>query len=260
MLRWQMTLNLRNIISFAVVPFAFVVVSQVLTLAFSRGYGSAVDTFISPLFGTALFVYFVICGAFIFTHLKTRQQRINEFMLPATNAEKFIARYLLLILVFPLAGIIGYVAGDVVQLIITFIVNSDLAHSAVKLPNAEFSVFGMMPEGNGLQGVEVVVSSVLLYLLYHASVLLIGSIFHKHPLLMVFVIWFLISTALAAVGFGVMLLSASLIEEGYTIVIYKSWGMAIGDVVMLVLVVLFYMLAYRRYTRLQVINNQWINK
>ena len=51
-----------------------------------------------------------------------------------------------------------------------------------------------------------------------------------------------------------------LLGSGYTIIIYNYWLEAATYIIGLLIVVFCYRFAFRRYTRLQVINNQWINR
>ena len=44
---------------------------------------------------------FFIMGTFVINDLTSRQSRISEMMLPATNVEKFVPRLLLVTIVFP---------------------------------------------------------------------------------------------------------------------------------------------------------------
>ncbi len=49
----------------------------------------------SPFISVVFAMSFFIIATFIISDLNTRQQRINEMMLPATNLEKFLARVIL---------------------------------------------------------------------------------------------------------------------------------------------------------------------
>jgi hypothetical protein len=101
-LRWQLLLSKRQIITMMLAFFGLLVIPQMIMLILKPVSDSA---FSMTMFSIVFFlVYIVTCGAGIFTNLKTRQQRINDFMLPASNLEKFISRYLVLIIAIPLAA------------------------------------------------------------------------------------------------------------------------------------------------------------
>ena len=70
-------------------------------------------------------------------------------------------------------------------------------------------------------------------------------------------------------GLGILLLMFSalaaglltkFLNSGYTIIVYDAWWKVIYFVASLAIIVFCYWFAFRRYTRLQVINNQWINR
>ena len=68
-------------------------------------------------------VFITVNGANIIRDLKTKQQRIDELVLPATNLEKFTARVLastVLVLILVAAGI---VAGDILQMLINMLLH-----------------------------------------------------------------------------------------------------------------------------------------
>lgn len=68
-------------------------------------------------------ILITIYGANIIRDLKTKQQRIDELVLPATNLEKFTARVLastVLVLILVAAGI---VAGDILQMLINMLLH-----------------------------------------------------------------------------------------------------------------------------------------
>lgn len=94
----------------------------------------------------------------------------------------------------------------------------------------------------------------------HAGFLLFGSIYHKHPLVMAVLTWMAIGIALLTLGALAASLLTEFLNSGYTIILYDAWWKALYFVVSIALIIFCYWFAYRRYTRLQVINNRWINK
>lgn len=264
-LRWELLLSRRQIVIMALALFALVVIPQMLTLIFKPTASSAYTTGI--LSSMALLAYFPCSGALIFSSLRSRQQRINNFMLPASNLEKFIARYLVLAVVMPLAAIAGFFAGDVLQHLISLIVN----HNAAKWATGIFDIFWNQTFNNGffifyadLNGGTAPAQGFLAVLLggitQHACFLLFGSLYHKHPLVMAILTWMGIGIALLTLGaLGTWLLT-SFLNSGYTVILYNAWWKVLYFIVNIAIIVFCYWFAFRRYTRLQVINNRWINK
>ena len=85
------------------------------------GYGQLVIDIVGPLRSFSLFVFFVL-GAFFIQDLEGRQQRINELMLPATNLEKFVARVLLVAVIYPLTICASFIVADGLQLLISMLI------------------------------------------------------------------------------------------------------------------------------------------
>lgn len=246
-LRWELLLSKRQIATMSLTFFGLVVIPQIFTLVFKSSSSSAYTTGI--ISSVALTAYLLCSGALIFSSLRSRQQRINNFMLPASNKEKFIARYLVLVVAMPLAAIAGFLAGDVLQYLMSLMINSNAAQWAT-------SAFTENISNSGLSNFYVI----LVAIVQHACFLLFGSIYHKHPLVMAILTW---------MGLGILLLMLSalaaglltkFLNSGYTIIVYEAWWEVIYFVASLAIIVFCYWFAFRRYTRLQVINNQWINR
>ena len=253
-LRWQLTLSKQKIVTFALVFFAIIAIPQAMGLLISSDANTQVSTANTSLF--ALFVYLVVTGAGVFTHLKTRQQRINDFMLPATTKEKFIARYLVMVVALPLAAIAGFLAGDVVQYLLTLVFGSDGANSA--------TVYAMETI-SGMRRIEVgmtpyVVSMWVAVVSLHAFFLLLGSIFHKHPLVMSLLVFLVVNFLLLTLGALWVKGLVKLQADGYVVMVYDNWVNLVLTVLGIAFTVFCYRFAYRKYTRLQVINNKRLNK
>lgn len=253
-LRWQLTLSKQKIVTFALVFFAIIAIPQAMGLLISSDANTQVSTANTSLF--ALFVYLVVTGAGVFTHLKTRQQRINDFMLPATTKEKFIARYLVMVVALPLAAIAGFLAGDVVQYLLTLVFGSDGANSA--------TVYAMETI-SGMRRIEVgmtpyVVSMWVAVVSLHAFFLLLGSVFHKRPLIMSLVVFMLVNFLFVILGGLAVRGIITLWENGYVVTVYDTWCNVVLSLIGIAFTVFCYRFAYRKYTRLQVINNKWLNK
>ena len=119
-LRWELALSRRSLLATFVVVSVSMVFLQALWLLLAQK--SAVEVVGRAVF-FALVVYLPVCGSFIFSTLRTRQQRINHFMLPAASSEKFLARYLMLVVVMPLVTVVGFFLGDVLQHLFTLVIN-----------------------------------------------------------------------------------------------------------------------------------------
>jgi len=85
------------------------------------GYKSLVFDIVRLLRGFSPIVFFVL-GTFFIQDLEGRQQRINELILPATNLEKFVARVLLVAVIYPLAICASFIVADGLQQLISMII------------------------------------------------------------------------------------------------------------------------------------------
>ena len=262
-LRWELLLSKRQIATMALTFFGLVVIPQILTLVFKSSSSSAYTMGI--LCSVALSAYLLCSGALIFSSLRSRQQRINNFMLPASNKEKFIARYLVLVVAMPLAAIAGFFAGDVLQYLMSLMINSDAAQWATSAftdgLNGGSGNFHLYSNLNGdpspAEGFLVILTGAITQ---HACFLLFGSIYHKHPLVMAVLTWMGLGIALLMLGALAANLLTEFLNSGYTIILYDVWWKVLYFVVSIALIIFCYWFAFRRYTRLHVINNLCIKK
>lgn len=262
-LRWELLLSKRQIATMALTFFGLVVIPQILTLVFKSSSSSAYTMGI--ISSVALSAFLLCSGALIFSSLRSRQQRINNFMLPASNKEKFIARYLVLVVAMPLAAIAGFLVGDVLQYLMSLMINSSAAQWATSALmegiNSNNGIFHFYTNINGdptpVEGFFVIFSGAIMQ---HACFLLFGSIYHKHPLVMAILTWMGIGILLLMFGAFAAKLLTDFLDSGYTITLYDAWWNALYFIVSIAIIVFCYWFAFRRYTRLQVINNQWINR
>ncbi len=260
-LRWELLLSKRHLVTIGLVFLGLVVIPQLLVLIIKNGSDSTFTT--GKIAFGFLLAYFVLCGATIFSSLRSRQQRINNFTLPASNKEKFIARYLVLVVAMPIAAMIGFLGGDLLQHLLTMVFGSHaqwaVSSAADSVAHASFS--GNVFFVNGQDYIFNGTAALLMALVTeHACFLFFGSIFHKHPLVMALLSWMALGILLlCAVAVGGHIASEFL-DSGYTITLYDYWWEALIFAFSIALTIFCYWFAYRRYTRLQVINNQWINK
>lgn len=74
--------------------------------------------------------FFFVTFAFMaltFSHLRTKQSRIAYFMLPATNAEKFVGHVGLTVVFSIVSFAVAYVAGDLLRILLLLLTGGDTA-------------------------------------------------------------------------------------------------------------------------------------
>lgn len=205
-------------------------------------------------------VLIIVNGANIIRDLKTKQQRIDELVLPATNLEKFTARVLastVLVLILAAAGI---VAGDILQMLINMLLHKG-TFGSISL-YATKQMYSMME--TSIIAIENVAHKPirLLFLLTlisgNAFYLLGGMLFRKTAWLKTTLAVIVISIALFS-----MFVGYAYVVYGYTnYVVYmpewmqESW---FNITLLIVQTCACYYFAYRIYCRLQAINTRWLN-
>ena len=205
-------------------------------------------------------VFITVNGANIIRDLKTKQQRIDELVLPATNLEKFTARVLastVLVLILAAAGI---VAGDILQMLINMLLHKG-TFGSISL-YATKQMYSMME--TNILAIENVVHKpirfmfVLTLISSNAFYLLGGMLFRKTAWLKTTLAVIVISIALFS-----MFVGYAYVVYGYTnYVVYmpewmqESW---FNITLLIVQTCACYYFAYRIYCRLQAINTRWLN-
>ena len=205
-------------------------------------------------------VFIIVNGANIIRDLKTKQQRIDELVLPATNLEKFTARVLastVLVLILVVAGI---VAGDILQMLINMLLHKG-TFGSISL-YATKQMYSMME--TNILAIENVAHKpirfmfVLTLISSNAFYLLGGMLFRKTAWLKTTLAVIVISIALFS-----MFVGYAYVVYGYTnYVVYmpewmqESW---FNITLLIVQTCACYYFAYRIYCRLQAINTRWLN-
>lgn len=205
-------------------------------------------------------VLIIVNGANIIRDLKTKQQRIDELVLPATNLEKFTARVLastVLVLILAAAGI---VAGDILQMLINMLLHKG-TFGSISL-YATKQMYSMME--TNILAIENVVHKPIRFMFLltlisgNAFYLLGGMLFRKTAWLKTTLAVIVISIALFS-----MFVGYAYVVYGYTnYVVYmpewmqESW---FNITLLIVQTCACYYFAYRIYCRLQAINTRWLN-
>lgn len=202
---------------------------------------------------------FIICGSWIFPHLESKQNRTTLLMLPATNGEKFITSYIGVMLTAFAAETVAFVAADLVQWVISLMLNYKSA--MLITPLAIKNLFdALTPQGS----IPDNFFGVMLLLWLHSFYLLCGVFFKKRPTL-----WGTIGLGVLSIVFtavmglaGVVYLHVLKESDVYSIELlpWAEEAIKIGACIFAVLLVAGnYALAYRIFCKLQVINNRFFN-
>ena len=215
---------------------------------------------ISGFIGVFSVIYVVLSGAIIISDLKTKQQRIDELALPATNLEKFVARAIGSTLLAVIILVVAFFVADLLQMLINMLLHKGTFASitvAVKdtiMKLEELDTLDVKKERSML----VSISMVMTLFATNAYYILGGMLFRKSAWLK------------ASLAFVLLTIIVFSLFVGYAYLVYKytdyvayipEWlnndlGLVIFNTIQ---IVVCYYFAYRIYCRLQAINTRWLN-
>lgn len=215
---------------------------------------------ISGLIGVISAIYVVLSGAMIISDLKTKQQRIDELALPATNLEKFVARVIGSTLLAVIILVVAFFVADLLQMLINMLLHKGtFASTTVMIKDAitKIRILDIKPSAEETF-MSVSMSNILSFLAPNACYILGGMLFRKTA-------W--LKTSLALVLLAIIVFS---LFVGYAYLVYKYTDYVVyipewiqskwfSTTLSIVQIVVCYYLAYRIYCRLQAINTRWLN-
>jgi putative membrane protein len=197
-----------------------------------------------PLRGFSPVVFFML-GTFFIQDLEGRQQRINELMLPATNLEKFVARVLLVAVIYPLAICASFIVADGLQQLISMII----AHGErMSMVVAYFDIDTYVSADSPLW------TQALSTLMIYSIAIFGGLLFRKLAWLKSIVIYFVV-IILSFIGFYYLKMYLYEYTDYEVVFIENPYASLISIGVSL----LMFWSSYKIFTHLQVINNRWRN-
>ena len=261
-MRWDMFTNLKSYLNmmlgmtFALLPFFIMQLYQL-----SKQYQLFPDTIDLSYWGMSQYVLMIFSIAMymmatqIFMVMKTTGQREQFLMLPASNLEKYISRFLFSTLGAAVAMITAIVVSDLVQLIFSFVLlpghHQSVCLSIMALLWKIWTTFIESIDSAGALMLSLLIMTC--GVLVHSFFILCGTLFRKHTIVV------------SGILFIVMIYLVIYVIESVsdTITTYlmhgdNSWlfSLLIAE---LLLAGFQYWLSYKVFTRMQVICNRWIN-
>ena len=215
---------------------------------------------ISGFIGVFSVIYVVLSGAIIISDLKTKQQRIDELALPATNLEKFVARAIGSTLLAVVIFLVAFFVADLLQMLINMLLHKGtFASTTVMIKDAitKIRILDIKPSAEETF-MSVSMSNILSFLAPNACYILGGMLFRKTA-------W--LKTSLALIILGIIIFSL-FVGYGYLVYKYTDYVVYIPEWIQskwfsttlsIVQIVVCYYFAYRIYCRLQAINTRWLN-
>lgn len=209
-------------------------------------------------FGFISFMVIYVLASCIFRNMKTKLQRESFLMLPATNLEKYVARFLV-VTVGGLVTLLGaLVISDIIQLIFSFFITPGF-HISLTWPVLSHTIFALSPIDNSWQTILEVYSFLIFA---HSFATLGGAFYRKFPVLLT-----------ACTGLALCLILGYIINElgeagwlDFVGTLHIEEGSSAqycavftSSAVFLALAAFNYWASYKLFTRMQVICNKWIN-
>ncbi len=223
-------------------------------VAIYRSWGRDAEAFYNNIHastGSSMFLIAcmqVIFIIIIFNIMKTKEQRLRYLMLPASNLEKFLVRWLYVFVVLPVVGTLAFITADALLSVITlpFPVpycmsgctqmweNLTTNHFILQVPDRILIVYMFLSFGAMIDG----------------YVLLCSTLFRR-PLIMTIICTIILVTIIVTIGEKIPDYVLSAAE--------KKWIVTIISTVFLAFSMLFTWLSYKIFCRMQVIHHKWIN-
>lgn len=246
----------------ASMTFAFAVLAVVQVMSSRNVPDIVVENNLHNFTSFALFVFLIICsigGCWIFSNMKTKEQRITFKMLPATDLEKFVVRALYATVVWWLMAFVAFCLADLFRMLVSLVAGVSITGSAVPL---FFSMISANTDVNinTLNSGDVAFAAAIYTMANawafwaHSLYILGGTLFRRRQ----FVLTTLAHSIIGLVFTPMLIhfvdssdslaLRDSLVAIVWTAAaVFAVWGL------------LDWWLSYRIFRRMQVINNKWLN-
>ena len=261
-MRWDVFTNLKAYLNmmlgmtFALLPFFIMQLYQL-----SKQYQLFPDTIDLSYLGMSQYVLMISSIAMymmatqIFMVMKTTGQREQFLMLPASNLEKYISRFLFSTLGAAVAMITAIVVSDLVQLIFSFVLlpghHQSVCLSIMALLWKIWTTFIESIDSAGALMLSLLIMTC--GVLVHSFFILCGTLFRKHTIVVSGILFIVMIYLVIYVIESVPGTITTCLMHGD-----NSWIFCLL-IAELLLAGFQYWLSYKVFTRMQVICNRWIN-
>lgn len=261
-MRWDVFTNLKSYLNmmlgmtFALLPFFIMQLYQL-----SKQYQLFPNTIDLSYLGMSQYVLMIFSIAMymmatqIFMVMKTTGQREQFLMLPASNLEKYISRFLFSTLGAAVAMITAIVVSDLVQLIFSFVLlpghHQSVCLSIMALLWKIWTTFIESIDSAGALMLSLLIMTC--GVLVHSFFILCGTLFRKHTIVVSGILFIVMIYLVIYVIESVPGTITTCLMHGD-----NSWIFCLL-IAELLLAGFQYWLSYKVFTRMQVICNRWIN-
>lgn len=281
LLKWEMMTGRKDYMRFAIgiaLTLTFLFCATIIALYFDDVNRYPEDVMLEfkkgiamelSVFAWAVYLFAIFLGAsFVFKNVATKQQRIAFFSLPASNLEKFLVRLLHVMIGYPLCFLVALAFADVMQLFLSFILLKGPDYSVmVKSVTALFTPFYndingeiikgylLFPNGFTLVGITESLSYLTFFAFNYAFWIFCGTLFRRNA-------WLLTLASQVVIGFVVIMIIRVLGFPSVGNLLNESSALALAYLciaIAWVVIALMYWGSYRLFSRMQVVNNKWLN-
>lgn len=281
LLKWEMMTERKDYMRFAIgiaLTLTFLFCATIISRYFDDVNGYTEDLIIMFKKSTVMilsnlawtvYLFAIFLGAsFVFKNVATKQQRIAFFSLPASNLEKFLVRLFHVMIGYPLCFLVALAFADIMQLFLSFILLKGPDYSVVvKMITMLYSpiyneISGevikgclLFPHGFTLVGVMESLSYLTFFAFNYAFWIFCGTLFRRNASLLTL-------ASQVVIGFVVIMILRVLCFPSIGNSLNESSALALAYLciaIAWVVIALMYWGSYRLFSRMQVINNKWLN-
>lgn len=247
-----------------------------LIFTFAQRGSVSLKDFSAGIFAMCLMSYFItasfmaISGVYIFNNMKTKQDRISFLVLPASNLEKFLSRYLMATVGMLLTILAALLVADLVRMAFGLFLGITSFDSIFLkffgfgwISISEYqTVFLAYSTKDIISLVWMFFAVISIIVSCHAEFMLGGSLFRKNPLLLTIISLFVINSLLASIVPGRFFVSMlfGMNHNPDSMALFQAsrllWIVIVPNIVV---TLLCYWGSYKLFCRSQVISNKWIN-
>lgn len=260
--RWTFSMHFKGVLSYAAgLSFAYLVLFfswlyPLLKGARQLDYARLMSVFEKCSLAYLLIV--IVSGTWIFADMRTTAQRITVKLLPASDVEKFLVRFIAVTLGAMVLAIAVFCVADILRIVVCLLAGVD--YVAFGLPHfiRMISVYSDIVEiGSGAGDIypSAVNFAALGWCVWAQSLYILGgTLLRRYQFTITSTVHALLFVALSAiVAYGSHNVGEAIMDDGLAPAFYAA-----GAVLIAVAAVNWW-LSYKTFKRMQVINNKWIN-
>ena len=211
-----------------------------------------------------LTIVMYVAGTYIFNNMQTKEMRIEFLMQPASHFEKYMVRFLSMTVGVFIIIIASLAVADLIHQLFCLVADYNVRGSVVMHILQAFNSDDARPGLFVVRGMEMKMSAatieyaaLIFLLINHAFYTFCGSLFRRN-------VWLLAICSHFILGFTIVICIFKLIDMGVFNVLFAnetSISITINTMLLVGTVItgLLYYASYKIFTRMQVINNKWLN-